>query len=155
MNKPIFKRQFLSVLLCLVLIAVTALTLTGCTESTPSGTTTTSTTASTAATTASPTRVGLGDKTFYFHVVDKDGNETRFEVLTEDDYVGGILQNLDLIRGEQGPYGLYVKTVNGITLDYDADGMYWAFYVNGTYATTGVDTTPVEDGATYTFKAES
>ena len=51
-------------------------------------------------------------------------------------------------------YGLYVKTVNGITLDYDTDGMYWAFYINGEYVQTGVDATGVEDGAVYAFRAE-
>ena len=39
-------------------------------------------------------------------------------------------------------------------LDYDTDGMYWAFYINGEYAQTGVDATGVEDGAVYAFRAE-
>ena len=59
-----------------------------------------------------------------------------------------------LIAGEDGAYGLYVKTVNGVTLDYDADGMYWAFYVNGEYASSGVDATEAVSGAEYMFKAE-
>lgn len=49
---------------------------------------------------------------------------------------------------------LYVKTVNGITADYDTDQTYWAFYVNGEYASTGVDSTPVNEGDTYEFKVE-
>jgi hypothetical protein len=68
--------------------------------------------------------------------------------------VGNALLKLELIAGEEAQYGLYVKTVNGITYDYDADGKYWAFYENGVYATAGVDTTPVTAGATYEFKAE-
>ena len=47
-----------------------------------------------------------------------------------------------------------MKTVNGITLDYDKDGKYWAFYVDGEYATSGVDSTPITDGASYALKAE-
>ena len=35
----------------------------------------------------------------------------------------------------------------------DADGMYWAFYVDGAYASTGVDTTPITEGATYALTA--
>ena len=46
-----------------------------------------------------------------------------------------------------------VDTVNGITLDYNKDGMYWSFYINGEYAMTGVDATPVEANATYSFVA--
>ena len=32
--------------------------------------------------------------------------------------------------------------------------MYWSFYVNGSYATSGVDTTKIADGEVYAFKAE-
>ena len=61
---------------------------------------------------------------------------------------------MGLIAGEDSDYGLYVKTVNGVTVDYDTDGKYWAFYVDGEYAATGVDSTDITAGATYTFKAE-
>ena len=68
--------------------------------------------------------------------------------------VGAALLSLGLIAGEDSDYGLYVKTVNGVTVDYDTDGKYWAFYVDGEYAATGVDSTDITAGATYTFKAE-
>ena len=58
------------------------------------------------------------------------------------------------VAGDDTEYGLYVKTVNGVTVDYDTDGKYWAFYVDGEYAATGVDSTDITAGATYTFKAE-
>ena len=59
-----------------------------------------------------------------------------------------------LIEGENGAYGLYVKKVNGIVADYDIDKTYWAFYINGEYAMSGVDTTEIVEGATYSFKVE-
>ena len=68
--------------------------------------------------------------------------------------VGAALQELELIDGEEGQYGLYVTTVNGITVDYDKDGMYWAFYVNDEYAQTGVDATEIKEGDSYALKAE-
>lgn len=46
------------------------------------------------------------------------------------------------------------KTVNGMTADYDKDGVYWAFYIDGEYAMTGVDATNITDGAQYTFRME-
>lgn len=46
------------------------------------------------------------------------------------------------------------KTVNGETADYDADGTYWGFYINGEYAMTGVDATTLEAGTTYAFRVE-
>ena len=59
-----------------------------------------------------------------------------------------------MIEGEDGPYGLYVKTVNGITADYDKDGLYWAFYVDDAYAISGVDKTAIAEGGHYAFKGE-
>ena len=87
-------------------------------------------------------------------MVEADGNETNFVVNTDKETVGDALLELNLIEGDDSEYGLYVKTVNGITADYDTDGTYWAFYVNGEYASTGVDSTPVNEGDTYEFKVE-
>ena len=78
--------------------------------------------------------------------------ETKFEIHTDKKTVGEALLEVKLIEGEDGPYGLYVKKVNGITADYDVDQTYWAFYINGEVAMTGVDVTDVEGGATYSFK---
>lgn len=91
---------------------------------------------------------------FTFTVVDVDGNEKDFTVETDKKTVGEALIDEGLIAGEDGPYGLYVKTVDGKTLDYDKDGKYWAFYVNGELSATGVDMTDVTEGAAYSFKAE-
>ena len=66
----------------------------------------------------------------------------------------GRLLKLGVIAGEDSDYGLYVKTVNGETADYDKDGAYWAFYVNGEYAMSGVDYTAPEAGTTYGFHVE-
>ena len=93
-------------------------------------------------------------KDFTFIVVDKNGNKTTFQISTSKATVGEALLAEGLIEGEAGAYGLYVKKVNGIVADYDIDQTYWAFYVNGEYAFSGVDTTPVEQGATYSFKVE-
>lgn len=100
------------------------------------------------------TVLGEGEKTFAFTVVDADGNETAFEIHTDGETVGEALLSLGVIAGDDGDYGLYVKEVNGITADYDVDGTYWAFYVNGEYASTGVDQTAVADGDSYSFKVE-
>lgn len=100
------------------------------------------------------TTLGEGKTAFNLNVVDKDNNSTAFVINTDKETVGDALQELDLISGEESTYGLYVKTVNGITADYDVDGTYWAFYINGEYATSGVDTTNITEGATYEFKVE-
>ena len=100
------------------------------------------------------TVLGEGEQTFLFDVIDKDGNETNFQIHTDKTVVGEALQDLNLIEGEVGDYGLYVTVVNGITADYNVDGTYWAFYVDGEYAITGVDTTDIVAGSSYAFKVE-
>lgn len=100
------------------------------------------------------TEVGTGATTFTFTVTTPDNSTTAFTVKTDKATVGEALQELGLISGEEGAYGLYVKTVNGTTLDYDKDNMYWAFYINGEMAPTGVDMTQIKDGESYAFVAE-
>lgn len=98
--------------------------------------------------------LGKGATEFPFTVTDLEGTETKFEIHTDEKTVGEALLALGLIEGDNGDYGLYVKTVNGTTLDYDKDSKYWAFYIDGEYAMTGVDLTEITPGAVYSFKAE-
>ena len=94
------------------------------------------------------TTLGKGDKTVTVEVV-ADEQIITFTVNTDKDTVGDALLEHNLIDGEDSAYGMYVKAVNGIIADYDADQTYWAFYVNGEYAMTGVDTTKINENDTY------
>ena len=98
--------------------------------------------------------VGKGATAFTVEVAQLDGTSITFTVNTDKATVGEALLELGIVAGDDTEYGLYVKTVNGVTLDYDADGAYWAFYINGEYAMTGVDATNIEAGAIYALKAE-
>ena len=141
------RKKLLSILLCIALIAAMALCTAGCgSKDAPE------TTVSAGADGA--TSMGEGQTAFRFTVVDADGKETAFDVHTDETTVGAALLALGLIDGDDSEYGLYVKTVNGLTVDYDKDGKYWAFYVDGEYAATGVDSTDIAAGSTYTFKVE-
>lgn len=137
-------KKFLSLLLCVVLIAAMALTMSACSDKSTPETPSVST----------PTVKGEGTTVFTFTVTDADGKEKAYEIHTDKTVVGDALLELGLIAGDPGDYGLYVKTVDGLTVDFDTDGKYWAFYVNGEYAMSGVDTTEIEAGATYSFKVE-
>ena len=92
--------------------------------------------------------------TFTVITVDLEGNETTFTVTTDADTVGEALEAEGILKGHDAEYGLYIDAVNGVELDWDRDGKYWAFYINGEYAQTGVDRTDVEEGAVYTFEPE-
>lgn len=88
-------------------------------------------------------------KAFTVVVTDLEGNETKFEYTSDAATVGEALLAEGLIQGDAGEYGLYINTVNGITADWDKDQTYWAFYIDGEYAMTGVDATEITEGATY------
>ena len=94
---------------------------------------------------------GEGRTSFHFEVMDIDGKTTRFLVKTDKAIVSDALLETGLITGDPGPYGLYVKSVNGITADYSTEGAYWAFFINGEYALKGVDQTEIDPTATYAF----
>ena len=94
------------------------------------------------------TEFGSGAKTVIVKVTADDQSVT-FTIKTDTDTVGAALLEHRLISGEEGAYGMYIKEVNGITADYDADRSYWALYINGEYAMSGVDTTEISEGAIY------
>ena len=141
-------RQKLSFILCMVLIAAMALLTTGCNDKTSQEA------VQTTSISVEPQVLGEGETVFSVIVEDKEGTVTSFEIHTDKEMVGEALQECGLLEGEEGPYGLYVKTVNGITADYDVDQTYWAFYINGEYAMTGVDVTEITEGDTYSLKVE-
>ena len=172
--KTNFLKKHLSFVLCMVLIVAMALSASGCNGNTdkeagsastiekeaPSESTAEKETSSESAAEKEPDAqtdgqvVGEGDTQFDFSVVDQDGSETHFEIHTDKETVGEALAELGVIEGEDSEYGLFVKTVNGVTVDFEKDGKYWAFYINGEYAESGVDTVAVTEGDSYSFKAE-
>lgn len=98
--------------------------------------------------------MGKGATEFWFQAVLSDGSTQNFKICTDAKTVGEALVALDLIAGDNSEWGLYVKTVCGETADYNVDGHYWAFYINGEYAMTGVDATAIEAGSVYQMKVE-
>ncbi len=91
---------------------------------------------------------------FYLQVTDGEGNVKTLSVHTNEATVGRALTSHGIITGENGPYGLYIKSVLGTVADYDVTGTYWAFYENGAYAVKSADQTAIVDGAVYALKVE-
>ncbi|MFG6372625.1 MAG: hypothetical protein K1W04_00520 [Oscillospiraceae bacterium] len=81
-------------------------------------------------------------------VVHGDGSTKDFNIKTDKEMLGEALTDEKLIDGEDGPYGLFVKTVDGETAD-DAAQEWWCLTKGGGTVNTGIDSTPVEDGAAY------
>ena len=154
MKKTNFKR-ILSLLLCVLMLAAAFVFTTGCGDKKDdSSSKVAGADISSAAVKEEITELGQGKLSFSFKATMPDGTQKSYAIKTDKETVGAALIEQNLIAGEDGPYGLYVKTVCGVTVDYDKDGKYWAFYENGAMAPKGVDTTDIVEGALYEFKAE-
>ena len=140
-------RKPLSCILCIVLITAMALTAIGCNDNKTSDPYYTVTVSDGAV-------LGEGAKEFSLEIVDGEGKSVNATVKTDKATVGEALLDLKLIAGDDDQYGLYIKCVNGITADYDVNRTYWAFYIDGEYAMSGVDTTDIVEGAKYALKVE-
>ena len=94
--------------------------------------------------------IGNGEKTLTVNVT-ADEKTVVFTIHTDNDVLGDALIEHKLISGEQGTYGLYVKSVNGIYADYNTTKSYWSVNKNGEYMTVGVDSAKITDGESYEF----
>ena len=95
--------------------------------------------------------VGEGENSFLFEVVTDEDMSYFWVVHTNYTTVGGALLEHDLVRGEMSDFGLFVHEIQGIVADFDVNQAFWAFYINGDFAMTGVMETEIEPDTTYAF----
>lgn len=86
-----------------------------------------------------------GDKTVVVEVVHAGGNSREFTCQTDEEYLGALLLEEKLAEGEEGPYGLFITTVDGETAQ-DSLRQWWCITKEGERVDTGADTTPIADG---------
>ena len=89
-----------------------------------------------------------GSKSVTIEVVNKEKESTTYRLKTDAEYLRQVMEEAEGLEfsGTESEYGMMVDTVNGDLADYNADGAYWGFFVNGEYCNYGIDTQPVEDG---------
>lgn len=85
-----------------------------------------------------------GEKTVTVNVIANGQTET-FTAKTQEVYLRGLLEQMELIEGVESDYGLYVQKVNGIAADESLE-QWWKFSLNGEMLQTGVETTLFSDG---------
>lgn len=86
-----------------------------------------------------------GSKNLDIQVVYEDGSSKDFRISTDAEFLGDALTEAGLIEGEEGPYGLYITTVGGITADNGLQ-QWWCITKGGERVNTGADATPIADG---------
>lgn len=89
-----------------------------------------------------------GAKEIHVTVVHADQSEKSFTYKTDAAYLGEVLLAEKLIDGENGDYGLFIKTVDGETAD-DSIQQWWCITKGGEQVNTSADQTPIADGETY------
>lgn len=90
-----------------------------------------------------------GSKTVTVTVVHKDGSEKVFTCQTEEEFLGKVLVNEDIVVGNYGEFGLYFDTADGEKADWNVDNGWWQVFVGEEAAITGADQIPITDGGTY------
>ena len=94
------------------------------------------------------TTLGEGTKTITLDVVAGD-NKVTFTLKTDRDILGDVLKDHKLVEGDEGEFGLYINSVNGIEASWEKDQAYWSVSKDGVMLMTGVDTTNIADGEKY------
>ena len=89
-----------------------------------------------------------GQKTITVSVVDKDGASEEFTYQTDREFLGEVLQDEKLVEGEEGEFGLFITSVNGIAAD-ESNQEWWCITKTGEQVNTSADQTPIADGEAF------
>ena len=91
------------------------------------------------------TTLGEGKTEFYLSI-EAGEQKLKLTIKTDKEMLGDALYELELTNDPS-----FFDTLNGIELNWDETHMYWALYIGEQYATSGVNQTVIENGATYRF----
>ena len=94
-----------------------------------------------------------GTKSITIQVAGPEEEKTEYALKTDAEYLRQAMEEAEglTFSGQESEYGMMEDTVNGLTADYNADGAYWSFYVNGEYCNNGIDSQPVADGDAFSI----
>lgn len=95
-----------------------------------------------------------GAKEITIEVINSADESIVYELNTDAEYLRQAMDEADGLTydGTESEYGLMISTINGEVADYNVDGAYWSFYVNGEYCNYGIDTQPVMDGDAFVIE---
>ena len=86
-----------------------------------------------------------GGKSITVEIIYDDVDRT-VTIDTDEEYLGGALQQEGLIEGQESEYGLYITSVDGRAADEGAQEWWCITRDGGEQVNTGADSTVIEDG---------
>ena len=89
-----------------------------------------------------------GSKTVTIQIVDNQKQLTNYEIHTDAEYLRQAMEGCKGLTfiGSEGPYGLMLQTINGVSASYEKNQAWWSIYVNNELGNYGIDQQPVADG---------
>ena len=95
-----------------------------------------------------------GEKEITIEVINSADESIVYELDTDAEFLRQAMDEAEGLtyEGTEGPYGIMISTVNGELADYNANGAYWSFYVNGEYCNYGIDEQPIADGDAFVIE---
>lgn len=95
-----------------------------------------------------------GAKEITIEVINSADESTIYELDTDAEFLRQAMDEAEGLTydGTESEYGIMISTINGEVADYNVDGAYWSFYVNGEYCNSGIDTQPVMDGDAFVIE---
>lgn len=91
------------------------------------------------------TTLGEGAKVISISI-EAEKKTVTLTLKTDAANLGAALYELELVEN-----ATFFSTLNGMTADWDKDNAYWAFYMNGEYASVGVGDAAVNGGESFKF----
>lgn len=85
-----------------------------------------------------------GEKEVSVTVIHSDKIEKKFTYTTNAKYLGEVLKENELVKGEEGQYGLFITEADGEAAD-SSKQQWWCITKGGETVNTSADLTPVYD----------
>lgn len=95
-----------------------------------------------------------GAKEITIEVINSADESTVYELNTDAEYLRQAMDEAEGLTydGTESEYGIMISAINGEVADFNTNGAYWSFYVNGEYCNYGIDTQPVSDGDAFVIE---
>lgn len=89
-----------------------------------------------------------GSKNLTVEVIHGNGEIQNFDFRTDAETLADALVEQEIVENNQGPYGLYILTADGETVN-EANQEWWCITKDGEDLMTGASDTIIADGDTY------